>query len=822
MRNKRPLVGIALLFCAGIIAAPIFTISFAWSGIVLCAFVCGFFAFHSKRQRNLLFFPIPFLAGIFAYYYSAHITCAHDLRILIGDRPQHIAVRGIVCDWPETRSKATPRGEFDKTSLTLKLHSLRRAENWEPAQGKVLIQITEGEEDSPLSYGDEVELDGAIEPPPIARNPGQFDYRKYLARQGIYHQFRVAGTADIHVLASRRGNCIMQVAADANEYFKKCLARGIESEEQTVGLLQAIVLGFRPGLTNELSEPFMRTGTLHVFAVSGFHIALIASILVGALRLGRLSRRTSGLVSIPLLLIYTLITGAPASALRSFIMASVVIFGWALLRPHDIFNSLAAAALIVLAINPQQLFDAGFQLSFFVVLTIAVFTPHVHDRLLRWAKPDPLLPWDVVPKWRRRIFYPLSKVLLCFSVSFAAVVGSLPLIATYFHLVTPIALLSNLLIVPLSGGVIGLGFGSMVTGDLLPWATECFNNANFLLLNFTLWLNDWFASLPLGYWYLSPPPLPLTLAYYAIAGALLSGWAWQTRTRKVTTLIATVVFVVVVTGYCLWPRHITTMTVLDVGGGQAVVVDQPGSADLLIDGGRRSHGENVVRPYLRTCGIQRLAAIVLTANDINHSGGLIPIIQRFSFDQFLESTFRSRSNDYRELTDLLARSNRRERVFAGQEKQLAPQLKIKFLSPPSDKLYATAGDNSVVLQLECNGCRVLFKSEIGATVENDLIQSGYDLRSHILVTGQHVKETCCTDAFLDRVQPEIVILNAGSFPTSAYPRQEILDRLEQRNIPLYRTDDCGGVRIMFHHDHYEVQTTLPQQESRRVTTDDRR
>jgi competence protein ComEC len=806
-RNKRPLVGVAILFGAGILAGSQLAIPSIWPAVVTAAFLVAFFALYVTRFHSWAFFPIPILAGIFLHFDSTEIHSPSDLRNLIGPDARSLILRGIVCDWPETKTKQTPRGELGSTSLTLKVHSVRRGDRWEDALGKVIVRLDSFDQHTEVAYGDELELAGTIERPPVARNPGQFDYRRYLARQGIYYQFHLPHAGDLTLLASRRGNGIMQLAADANEYFKKCLSHGIESEQESVGLLWAIVLGFRPGLTNELSEPFMKTGTLHVFAVSGFHIALVGAILIGMLQLCRLSRKWSGLLSIPLLLIYTLITGAPASAVRSFIMAAVVIVGYSLLRPSDIFNSLAAAALVVLAMNPQQLFDAGFQLSFLVVLMIALFTPRVHDRLLRWAKPDPFLPWDVVPKWRRWMFYPLSKTLLFFSVSFAAVVGSAPLIATYFHLVTPVALISNLLVVPLSGGIIGLGFLSMVTGSFIPLVTDYFNNANFLLLNITVQLNDWMAALPLGHWYVRTPPWPLLLSYYLIVGAMLSGWAWQHSFRRKLTMMAGVLFLAGGAAWYVSPQP-TTITVLDVGAGQAVVVDTPGSNDVLVDAGRRTDGHWIVRPYMRQRGISQLAAILLTVNDINHAGGMAAIVEDVPFKQFFHSGFPSRSKEYRELIADLADSNRLHIRNDGGRVELSPALRISVIHPPAEPADSTADDNSIVFVLESDGVRFLFKSEIGASVEERLAQRDLDLRCHVLVTGQHPKETCCTDALLDRVRPEVVIMNAGSFPTYAYPRRDIVERLERRRIPLYRTDVHGGVVVELRAGRYRVQPTL--------------
>lgn len=809
MRNKRPLVGVAILFGLGIWIGISLPVSARLFGIVTALFIVGFLACYRSRAHAWWFFPLVGLAGCFAIRSAVEVHAPNDLRHQFGETPEHARLRGMVVDWPETQPSGSTRTVFERTTFTLDVRAVQRARDWQSATGRVLVTFTEEEDEGvSLAYGDEIELAGTVERPATPRNPGQFDYRAYLARRGVHYQCRVSRAADIDVLRSGGGNRIKHLAATANEYFKKCLALGIEGESETIGLLWAITLGFRPGLTDEMAEPFMRTGTLHVFAVSGFHVAVVSAILVGALRLLRFSRRWSGLLSIPPLYIYTLITGAPASATRSFIMAGVVIFGYSLKRPHDIFNSLSAAAILVLLWNPQQLFDAGFQLSFFVVLAIALLSTRVNDALQRWAKPDPFLPWDVVPKWRRRLFRPLSKTLVFVSVSVAAVIGSAPLIASYFHLVTPIALISNLLIVLLAGGVISLGFVASLTGLALPWATECFNNANWLLVKFTLWLTDVFARIPLGHFYLPLPPWPLLAGYYLVAGALLSGWAWKTRARKSITFAAATLFVLATVTFYAWPRD-ATLTVLDVGGAQAVVFDDGRSAELLIDGGRRSHGEWVLRPFLRSQGIGRFDAVLLTVKDVAHAGGLIAVLDDFRFDRFYESTARSRSPEYRNLRARLDGFDHVEIIEAGRQINLADRARLRVLHPPAHSRLPTTHDNSVVFMLEVAGHRVLFKPVIGESVERQLVTEGAELECDVIVAGQHPREDSFCERFLDAAKPEMVILNVGSFPTYSYPRDTVLARLAAHGVRVLRTDECGAVTLTMAPGRLDVATFLP-------------
>ena len=222
-------------------------------------------------------------------------------------------------------------------------------------------------------------------------------------------------------------------------WSKHTLALGLPVEDEPLRLLWAMTLGWRTAFTGDISEPFLRAGTMHLFAIDGLRIALISGMLVALLRVLQVSRAWCGIVAIPLIWFYTAATGWESSAIRASVMMTIVIGGWALKRPGDLINSLAAAAFIILLWEPRQLFEASFQLSFFVVLVIALMLPplnKISDRLLRH---DPLLPDELLPRWRRALTATLRMLSRYFALSFAAWAGSIPLSALYFHLFSPVS-----------------------------------------------------------------------------------------------------------------------------------------------------------------------------------------------------------------------------------------------------------------------------------------------------------------------------------------------------------------------------------------------
>jgi competence protein ComEC len=251
-------------------------------------------------------------------------------------------------------------------------------------------------------------------------------------------------------------------------WSKRTLALGLPVEDEPLRLLWAMTLGWRTAFTGDISEPFLRAGTMHLFAIDGLRIALISGMLVALLRVLQISRAWCGCVAIPPIWFYTAATGWESSAIRASVMMTIVIGGWALKRPGDLINSLAAAAFIILLWEPRQLFEASFQLSFFVVLVIGLLTPplnRISDRLLQ---PDPLLPDGLLPHWRRALIATLRLLARYGSLSFAAWVGSIPLSARYFHLFSPVSTPANIVAVPLGTLALMSNLGALVCGGWFP------------------------------------------------------------------------------------------------------------------------------------------------------------------------------------------------------------------------------------------------------------------------------------------------------------------------------------------------------------------
>jgi len=267
--------------------------------------------------------------------------------------------------------------------------------------------------------------------------------------------------------------------------MQNALCRGLDDSPRVQNFLSGIVLGVRHQTPEDIEEPFQQTGTLHLFAVAGLHVGIVAALLWMLAMVARLSRRWATALIIPTLFFYAAVTGLHVSSVRAAVMTSILLGGFFFERKAFLLNSLAAAAFFLLCWNTNELSSAGFQLSFAVVGAIILFADPLFGILRRWAAPDPFLPRSLLRGPRRVMHLGFEWLLRAASVSLAAWIGSLPFILWYFHIVTPISLFANLVVVPIAFFVLAVALLSLISTPLLPWIAIVFNNANWFLAGFS-------------------------------------------------------------------------------------------------------------------------------------------------------------------------------------------------------------------------------------------------------------------------------------------------------------------------------------------------
>ncbi len=742
---RQPFVGLALAAISGIALAD----QLPASSINATATVCALAFVALLVRRSIVTYL--FVGSAFFLLHSLHVTDSSGLRLTrkLGDGVRAVSARGFVV----TEPKIAPNkiSTFLIELETLDLDGPPRA-----ARGRLLVRWKHA-----VAYGDEVNVFGTAEAIPPPRNPGEFDTRAYLERQDVRRQLFVRYPENGVVIQHSSGNKLMRAAQRSRAWLHATLGRGLEDSPEVQGLISGMVLGLRHQTPEDIEEPFQQTGTLHLFAVAGLHVGIVAQLLWILAALARLPRKWATALIIPALLFYAAITGFHTSSVRAALMSAILLSGFFVERKVFALNSLAIAAVALLCWDTNELFSVGYQLSFSVVATILVLGEPTFRFLRRRLAADPFLP-PVLFSARRRAGEQLSWWFSrAAAVSFAAWVGSLPLMFWYYHLVTPISLLANLAVVPIAFFVLAGGLVSVICAPLSSAVSLIFNNANWALSHLILWLVHLFSLLPSGHLYLE---------------------------------------------HLHWPNGARLeITALDVGTGAALHL-RTRRSDWMVDVGGRRDFHRTVREYLRYRGVNRLSGVVLTHGDSAHIGGAADVLAVFRPRLLVDTAAHDRSRLHQQLVRQIAAEHRAVKLCAaGEFLQISHDVRARVLFPPIDFEGDAADDQALVLQLFINGKpRVLLMSDSGSATERALLESRVDLRSDIIIKGQNRSSGSCSVEFLDAVKPELIVTTSREFPENERVKDEWVELLRTRGIRLLRQDETGAVTIDLFRDHWNA------------------
>jgi len=792
---KRPLGGVALLYGLGLLLAQVSQPSLLLLFILSLAVALA--ALSLKKARPVLVWPLIVLTGWANFTWRTSIVSPADLRVILSNLPEDVVLRGRLKETPGERLYAGRNGDTYRTLAEFEATEIRRSGHWQRADGTLMI-TTSGRLLESCFPGDAVEVSGIIQPPKTESAPGLFDYGVYLRRQGIYFELRTT-PEEWHLLTrpSRPplADCFLAWA-------KETMRLGLPVEDQPLRLLWAMTLGSRNVLPGEAYHPFVQSGTMHIFAISGLHIALIAGIFVCLCRVLRIPRNWCGVIIIPLLWFYTAASGWQPSAVRSTVMMSIVIAGWSLKRPSDLLNSLAAAALIILVVDPQQLFQTGFQLSFFVVLSIALLLPPLEKLRDRWLTSDPMLPPELVPRWERWFGLPLRFLATGLATSIAAWLGAWPITAYYFHLFSPVTLLANVAMVPLSSAALACNLASLVCGSHLPWLAGLFNHSAWFWMSAMMKTGELSVQLPGAFFYVPSPDLADLAIYYVALVAILSGYVFRPPIRK-WSLAAAITIAAFYGGRWQEARTSTSIVTVPFYGGTAIYCDAPGSlSDLLIDCGNEQSARGIVEPFLRAQGCNRLPPLALTHGDLHVMGGASELLRTMPAEEIISSTARFRSGIYKELlTHLTERGIRHRQVATG-----ATVGNWTVLHPPPSFESSQADDAALVLRGEFHNVRILLLSELGRKGQEALINGKIDLHSDIVITGMPERSEPLRDALLDLIQPRLIIVADSELPATKRASALLKERFASRNIPVLYTRESGTISLTIRRSTYQIRT----------------
>jgi competence protein ComEC len=801
---NRPFIIVVLFYAMGLLLGKCFQPPLtALFSITFC--LLGFALAFEKVRPYLLCALLAFTGWTNLVFHTA-ILSPCDLRLLLGSQPAIVNVRGRLIETPHIKLVERHDIETEHSLAQVEVTAWQHDGQWQPASGKIIV-ATPNALASDYFAGQNVEISGVIACPPSLQAEGLFDYREYLRLHDVYYELKTQSTNDWKLSGATRSRPPLTDRFLA--WSKQVLARGLPAEDEPLRLLWAMTLGWRTAFSNDISEPFLRAGTMHMFAIDGLRIALIAGILVALLRTLQVSRAWCGVIAIPLIWFYTAATGWESPAVRASVMMSVVIGGWALKRPSDLLNSLAVAASIILAWEPRQLFEASFQLSFFVMLIIAVMLPPLNDFLDRILQHDPLLP-EVLISDRRKFFLRQTRYFARFcALSFTAWIGSLPLSIKYFHLFSLISTPANLLAVPLGTLALMANLGAIICGNWFTLATELFNHAAWFFMTAMTWVSVESSRIPGAYFYV-PEISWFTVGFFYLAVvAFFCGWLKTSRHK----IISGVILLFVATIYFVqWEntRAEVDLTVLPLNGGHAIYVDATGQAnDWLVDCGDETSVDFTLKNYLHAQGVNRIPRLVLTEGDKRNIGGASLLDKLFGVGELWTSNVKFRSPTYRETVTAFETNRQPSGSKPSRHKIFDAGKTIddwQMLYPIAGKNLSHADDNALVLQGNFPGCKVLLLSDLSRAGQSALLAATTDLHADIVVTGLPNEGEPLCDALLAAIQPKLIIIADSELPANRRAKRELKDRLAEKNVPVIYTSSVGAVKIVINKNDWKLQS----------------
>lgn len=747
--RHRPLMSIGLVAVVVVMLTDHFAYVPGPAGYVILA---GAFAFALALRTHRLWAWLCFSAVLFVCVHGWRLseTYEHPLRrhlLSLPDRYQTVQVQGRLYPWTEG-------AELDDSTAIGDLQEVHMGNQKHFKDVRVKVSLPEG---FILEKAGIYEITGQIILPRPPMNPGQLDPVEFSLRNGWVAWLK----ADKITLQKEErwdpAFYLMHGAEYSRQWIMRALALGIEKQEQDTAVLLAMALGASEAAGEDIEDAFRDSGTLHIFAVSGLHVVMLAAVLALSLRwLGMRQSRVTLLIILAVFA-YAYITGWRPSAARAAFMIAIVLGAVRWNQRADVHNSLGFAVLVLLLWDSNQLFMPGFQLSFLVLWAIALMATPLIEWFRPWTELDPFFPPSLASwyHWLGRYLRKQSASLAC--TSLAAWIGSLPLTLGHFSTITPVGLLANLLLVPVSGISIGLSCASLLAAFLhLSVLQILINQINALLARVMVVSAGWFASLPGANVVLdlrfekTPPPME--------------------------------------------------MHVFHVPGGGSASHLRAHDKHWLIDTGNVRPWRRVVRPFMRHQGINQLYGVLLTHRDVSHIGAA-PLVLETGLPRLITSIHEPWTLDpgLTLLDELGLRTKIDGPVWhrhqAGDVIQISAGASVQVLYPGSADLHDTADNRCLVLMMHLGPARVLWLGDAGFITEKRLLERGFDLRCDVLVHGCHTTDPGGLTELLLAAQPRAVISESDSRFAEEKTPYRIHDYCLKQSVPHFQLEVTGSVQL---------------------------
>lgn len=821
--RRAPAVPVVLTFVVGIVLDITFEANgwWAWALAMVALFLAVLMRLLRWSRWSILCLLLAVVGtGAVRHHDVWFVEPADDIGLFARHEPQPARLIGSIAERPQliretAEDSSRTWGSRERSVLIVKCRRLRDGDRWLDVTGGIRADVSGLVSD--LQIGDEIELLGRLSLPDGSRNFGEFDFADFLRKQGIHAVLRCRSLEAVTLL-SRPDDFVTEAQRQrvaAREHCEQLLRDKLSPNTTSVAL--ALLLGSRTRMSPQQREAFTESGTMHVLAISGLNVAILAMFVGVVCRFLNLSRGLTAISILALVGGYAAITDAGPPVVRAALLVFLATLGWPWDRPTCAKNLLACTALAVLWWNPTDAFNTGAQLSFLAVAVIVWLSArrrlHLEEKMIEAAKQMLVATVkteaerlqelnEKLPKsrWQRSCIAAAFALRETTLVSFFVWLFSSVVIARQFHLVSPIGLLANIPMIPVATVTLCLGYSMLLTGfvssTLASWIAVPFE----WFLRVMLWIVDFAADLSCGHRYVPTPPTWWLIGAAVCLGSLF--WWMRAPLRRHWGWKAFWLWTAVGLVVAFWPRgpQPFRVSVLSVGHGLSVLIESPSGRTLLYDGGMMGNprrATDVVQQTLWHRGHSRLNGLVLSHADTDHVNGVAGLIRTLPVGRLLVSPQFLDWNqpEVRQVLNAARHCQVPVRlIWQDDSLSLGDGIRCRVLHPAAAEELSSDNANSIVLSIEFAGRHLLLTGDLERDGLLRLLKSPPP-QCDVLLAPHHGSLGANTTDLVRWAHPSWLIVSAD--------RRANLATLRARfgsGTTVLSTDDHGAITFEIHAD----------------------
>lgn len=611
-----------------------------------------------------------------------------------------------------------------------------------------------------LEYGSIIKINAQYTEATRDRNYGGFNYKTYLRTKKIYGIFNVE---DVEIVKNGSDNIIIKL----RKYIKSKLREKLKKENSELAI--SLIVGDRSHISSEVEDNFKKANLMHMLAISGAHFSYV--ILIATFISNRLQHKRLGqLIQIIAIIFFMNLTGNTASVVRAGIMSILLIGSSICKRQNDSLNNIAISAIIQIINNPYIIFDSGFMLSYSGVLGIILFykkiSEHIHFKSI--------------------------------ALTISANIFIIPIMIYNFHTISASFIISNICASWLLGIIIILEFISLCIPIKLLYIILD------LLIMMLRKIAEICANIPFAQMY-----VPRYAIFFVIVIYILI-FCRKLKCRKYVYSFLTIgVSILLIVNFTDVYQDRMRINFIDVGQGDSclirykgtnIMIDSGGSLSKNKDGKSYDIGENVLNNYLLNRGITRLDYIMASHFDEDHSQGFVFLLKNMKVKNVIISEQYKTSSIYEQFKQICKKQNIQIIYVRSGDKIRIKDLAFKILHPKSKENQISENplnNNAIVCMVKYKNRRILFTGDIEKVAENEMVKEYTNgLKADILKVGHHGSKTSTTKEFLDLINPSVALIGVGQNNKFGHPNEDVIKRLEEKNIQIYRTDEMGEISVI--------------------------